>query len=275
MTFDGVNKQNDYTISVPGPISWWSWRPGIRPRNALLIGVPCTLLTLLLALLGLITLIAGIEDSRLPPLQVPGRVLHHSAGTQLSSAQLTIALRGPASIPARVTLAVSTDTFQHVMLTAPVIVSYSQHLHFAYALTYAGQYYPLPGTTVAGNPVGSLALLLAGLLLLPYPALLAHWGWQDFLIERYRREKLATIEAHVVDKQATTKTRAARPGFTGRGSRPWYGLALLPDTIQHVCTFSVNQETYERVHTGTHVNIVYSPHLRYVYTLHSLSSLPT
>ena len=35
-----------------GPISWWSWRPGIRPRNALLIGGSFSLVALLLISLG-------------------------------------------------------------------------------------------------------------------------------------------------------------------------------------------------------------------------------
>lgn len=269
MTFDDqINPKYEKDSDAPGPFSWWSWRPGIQPRNALLIGVPCTLLALLLTLLGLITLIAGIEDSTLPPLQVPGTVLHHSAGTQLSSPQLTIALRGPAPIPAKVTLAVSSGIFQQITLNAPVIVSYSQHLHFAYALVYAGRYYPLPGTTVAGNPVGSAALLLLGLLLLPYPALLAHWGWQDLLIERYRREKLESMTARVVEKRATTRTRVARPGFVGRGSRPWHGLALRPlarDSVRHFSTFSVSEEVWVRIKDGECIKVVYSPHLRYVY----------
>jgi hypothetical protein len=268
MAFDDASMQNDYNIGIPGPISWWSWRPGIQPRNALLLGVPFTLLALLLTLLGLITLVAGIVDSRSSPLLVPGTVRQHNAGSKISSPQLTIALRGPRSIPDTVTLAVSTSTFQHVALNAPVIVSYSQHLHFAYALEYAGRYYTVPGTSVAGNPVGSVALLLLGLIMLPYPILLAHWGWQDLLIERYQREKLSGMEARVVDKRATVKTRAARPGFAGRGSRPWYGLALLPldeHMMQHVSTFSVSEEVWARIKDGECVKVVYSPHLHYVY----------
>ncbi|MBV9257711.1 MAG: hypothetical protein JO215_06805 [Ktedonobacteraceae bacterium] len=254
----------------PGPISWWSWRPGIRPQNALLIGIPFTCIPLLMTLLGLVTLIAGIEDSRSSPLLVPGIVRHRSAGTTTSPPQLTIHLQGPKNIPSDVTLPVSNNTFQQVGMNAGVTVNYSPHLHFAYALDYTGKHYPLPGTTAAGNPVGSVALLLVGLLLLPYPALLSHWGWQDLLVERYRREKLARMTARVVDKRATTRTRTARPGLTGRGTRPWYGLALLridQDTKPRIYTFSVNEEIYRRVQHNTHVNIVYSPHLHYVYSI--------
>jgi hypothetical protein len=224
-----------------------------------------------MVLLGLLTLIAGIEDSMSPPLRIPGIVLRHSEGTKISSPQLTIALRGPKSIPNTVTLTVSESTFQQVTIKAPVIISYSQRLHFAYELEYAGRHYQLPGTTVAGNPPGSLALLLVGLLLLPYPALLTHWGWQDLLIERYQRAKLTRMTARVVDKRATTKTRKAHPGFTGRGSRPWYGLALLPldeEGARHVQTFSVSEEVWARTQANTLVKVTYSPHLRYMYEIH-------
>jgi hypothetical protein len=237
----------------------------------LLLGIPLTLITLLMVLLGLLTLIAGIEDSMSSPLRIPGTVLRHSEGTKISSPQLTIALRGPKSIPNTVTLAISQATFQEVTIKAPVIVSYSQRLHFAYELEYAGRQYPVPGTTAAGNPLGSLALLLVGLLLLPYPALLTHWGWQDLLIERYQRAKLARMTAHVVDKRATARTRTAHPGFTGRGSRPWYGLALLPlgeKGAEHVHTFSVSEEVWSRTLADTRVKVTYSPHLRYMYEVH-------
>ncbi|HEY5005723.1 MAG TPA: hypothetical protein VII61_21350, partial [Ktedonobacteraceae bacterium] len=90
-----------------GPLSWWSWRPGIQPRNALLLGVPLALVTLFMVLLGTFTLIAGIEDSMSPPLRIPGTVLRHSEGTKISPPQLTVTLRGPKSLPATVTLAIS------------------------------------------------------------------------------------------------------------------------------------------------------------------------
>ncbi len=274
MPFDYLTNQNDESSSnAPGPISWWSWRPGIRPQNALLIGIPCTFIALLMLLLGLITLIAGIADSMSPPLLVPGIVRQRNDGTRISPPHLTIHLQGPQGIPSAVTLTVSDSTFQQVRMNATVTVSYSPHLHFAYALDYAGRHYLLPGTTAAGNPVGSIALLLVGLLLLPYPALLAHWGWQDLLIERYKREKLARMTARVVDKRATTNTRMARPGLTGRGTRPWYGLALLPldeNMTRHIYTFSVGEEVWARIQNGIHVEVIYSSHLRYVYSLQQM-----
>ncbi len=258
------------STNTPGPISWWSWRPGIRPQNALLIGIPCTFITLFMTMFGLITLVAGIEDSLSPPLLVPGIVQHKSVGTQISPPQLALHLHAPKGIPSDVTLVVSNSTLQYISVHTAIMVSYSQRLHFAYALDYAGQHYLLPGTTAAGNPVGSSALLLVGLLLLPYPALLTHWGWQDLLIERYKREKIATMQARVVDKRATTTTRTVRPGLTGRGTRPWYGLALLPldhDIKQRIYTFSVNEETWARIRHDAQVKVVYAPNLHYVYSI--------
>lgn len=266
-------------LSAPGPISWWSWRPGIRPQNALLIGIPCTMLALLMAMLGLSTLIAGIEDSMLPPLLVSGIIRHHSAGTQITPPQIILHLQAPAGIPSDVTLAVSQTIWQQVNVNPDntgVTVNYSRHLHFAYALDYAGHHYLLPGTSASGNPFGSIALLLVGLLILPYPALLTHWGWQDLLIERYQREKLTTMRARVVDKHATTRTRTPRPGFTGRGTRSWYGLALLPldhNLPPHVYTFSVNAETWARIQQDTCVKVVYAPHLQYVYTIQAIDGV--
>src|SRR6266700_2641077 len=42
-------------------VSWWSWRPGIKPRNAFIIGGLLSLVALLLLCLGLFILIFGIE----------------------------------------------------------------------------------------------------------------------------------------------------------------------------------------------------------------------
>jgi hypothetical protein len=44
-----------------GPISWWSWRPGIKPRNALLIGGLISCMALLMASIGLIALLSALE----------------------------------------------------------------------------------------------------------------------------------------------------------------------------------------------------------------------
>jgi hypothetical protein len=274
MSFDDqINQNNANSSNTPSPISWWSWRPGIQPQNALLIGIPLAFITLLITIFGLLTLIAGIQDSMSPPLLVPGIVRHRSLATQTSPAQLMLHLHAPNGIPSDVSFVASNYIAQQISINATVTVNYSQHLHFAYALDYAGHHYLLPGTTAAGNPLSSIALLSIGLLLLPYPALLTHWGWQDLLIERYKRDKRATMTARVVDKRNTPTTRTARPGFTGRGTRPWYGLALLPldanRTRRNIYTFSVNEETWTHIRQDTRVKIVYAPHVHYVYSIHT------
>ncbi len=249
-----------------GPISWWSWRPGMKPAYALLLGIPLTLLALLLILLGSFTLIAGIEDSSSRPLQVPGTVA--GRGTATSQPQLTLHLQGIAGIPDRVTLAVPASIARTIPLNAPVVVSYSPRLHFAYALEYAGRRYTVPGVGAAGNPPGSIVFLLLGLLLLPYSALLVHWGWRDLLIERYDRGKLGAMTARVVAMRETTRSR--QPGFAGRGAHLWYGIALLPIeeiASQKVCAFSISEETYRSVRRGTTIRVIYSPHLHHVYTI--------
>jgi hypothetical protein len=261
------NTMKREATDVPtGPISWWSWRPGMKPAYALLLGTPLTILALLLTLLGAITLIAGIEDSFSPPLQVPGTVV--GRGTTTSQPQLTLHLKGSAGIPDRVTLAVPTDLARNMSLNASVVVSYSPRLHFAYALEYAGRRYAVPGVVAAGNPPGSMVFLLLGLLLLPYSALLVHWGWRDLLIERYDRGRLGTMTARVVAMRETTRSR--QPGFAGRGARLWYGIALLPIeeiTNQKIYTFSISEETYRSIRRGTTIKVIYSPHLHHVYTV--------
>jgi hypothetical protein len=47
------------------PISWWSWRPGFKPVNALLIGSLASLPGLLIATAGLFTLVAPLLDHTL------------------------------------------------------------------------------------------------------------------------------------------------------------------------------------------------------------------
>ena len=52
----------------------WHWRPGMRPRIALAIGVLFSVVGLLFVVIGLVSLIAGIQDSHSVPKQVPGVV---------------------------------------------------------------------------------------------------------------------------------------------------------------------------------------------------------
>ncbi len=260
-----MKQEGTGTTNVPAtPISWWSWRPGMRPGNALLLGIPLIFLALLLLLLGAITLSAGIEDSSSPPLQIPATVVGRTLNKSTNQAQLTLRLQKTAGILDKATFTLTDD--RAIPLHASVIVSFSPRLHVAYALEYAGQRYTLQGASAAGNLPGAIVFMLLGLLLLPYPALLVHWGWRDLLIARYERGRLSTIKGRIVALRETTRSR--QPGFAGRGARLWYGIALQPDEEpQKIHTFSISEETYRSLQKGTLVRIIYSPHLHYVYTV--------
>ncbi|HLI90826.1 MAG TPA: hypothetical protein VKV37_19200 [Ktedonobacteraceae bacterium] len=172
-TTNPQNARADY-----GPISWWSWRPGIRPLSALAIGGTISLLALAIVSLGLVTL-------------------------------------------------------------------------------------------AAGERAGAL-LILAGLALLAYPALLARWGWRDLLVERYQRDEIRVFSARVVALRAASSSRKSRSGVMPRGTNSWHGVALLPinsDSTPRALTFSVSEELYRSLREGMQVRIKHSPHLRFVYAL--------
>jgi len=64
-----------------GSFSWWTWRPGIAPIQALLIGLPLILLASLLLAVGLYTLILGIIDGATPPTQLSGVAISYSSSS--------------------------------------------------------------------------------------------------------------------------------------------------------------------------------------------------
>ena len=90
-------------------------------------------------------------------------------------------------------------------------MDYSQRLHFPYALESGGQRYLLLGTSSAGNPFGSVALVLLGLVIFPYPAFLVFWGWGDL-----QAQSGDTMTARVVGLRSSKQVRAPQPGITSR-----------------------------------------------------------
>ena len=68
-----LQQRNEYNTQDTAAISWWSWRPGIKPRNALVFGGLLSFLALLLIGSGLLTLIVGIVDASSPPVKSRGR----------------------------------------------------------------------------------------------------------------------------------------------------------------------------------------------------------
>jgi hypothetical protein len=71
-------QQHTYTTHDPDSITWWSWQPGIKPRNAVFVGWLITLLALLLGSIGLVTLVLGIMDNASALLQLPGIGASHT-----------------------------------------------------------------------------------------------------------------------------------------------------------------------------------------------------
>ena len=301
----GAAAAQDHQTHDPDSITWWSWRPGIKPRNAVFIGGLITLLALLLGSVGLITLVLGIMDNASAPLQLPGIVEGHSVNNLDGFPRLRITIKDrlhAVGFPAMVSPVVSKVAFHAIHDGDSILLDYSPRLHFLYALESAGRYYMLPGVSMADNPIGSVALLLLGVTLAPYPALLTLWGLRDLRSAHGRRNGCCMMTARVVGKRAAARTttrsppqrslRSAyqssrgsdnRPGLTPRLSRSWYGVALdpvEPSSVAHCChpersegslvgvmTFGINYETYRSVDEGMLVRIVYSAHLHYVYEL--------
>ncbi len=264
-----LQQRNEYNTQ-DNAISWWSWRPGIKPRNALVFGGLLSFLGLLLIASGLLTLIVGIVDASSPPVQIPGTVTGHSTNALDRLPHLTIRLH--ASGFPEVSPAVPQSISQTIHDGDPVLVDYSPRLHFLYALDYAGQRYSLPGTSASGNPLGSLALLLIGIVLLPYPALLTRWGWLDLHAKYGKRHRgQCTMIARVIALRSTQQAhRVNRPGLTPRFSGSWYGVALQPlnsPDSDEIRTFSIQQKTYQQLHKGSTVEIIFSSQLRYVYSI--------
>ena len=267
------------------PISWWSWRPGIRPRNALLIGTAFSLVALLFISLGAVILAFSIVDSVSPAITVPGIVTHHTIAGLDNAYYLTLRLQTP-GFPTSVSAAVSAGAYHTIDDGDHILAEYSPMLHVLNALDSVGQHgqqgqhsqhYVLPNSGAGGILLGAVALLLLGMLLLPYPAILAHWGWRDLYANRHSQQGTLQISGTIVALRAADETQMRRPGLIPRrGVRTWYGVAVLPikstENTKHsgairVVTFAINQETYQTIEEGTEVTITCSPHLHYVYSL--------
>lgn len=261
------------------PISWWSWRPGIRPRSAMLIGWPIAFVALAMLCFGLFTLLLGILDTGAPPLRVSGIVADHGSNI-IGQQYVDIRLDAP-GFPSVVAPTVTPAQSRAMHKGDAIVAEYSPHLRALYALEDGGQIYLLPGAGVTNALFGAAALLLFGLLLFPYPAILASWGWRDLLAESGRLGARYRARACVAGLRAASKDLGAsmrRPGLTSRFSRSsWCGVALVPldaslHERQRLVTFSISHETWERLREGDVVEIVYAPHLHYVYRLERVTA---
>ena len=250
------------THKVGSALSRWRWRPGMKPRVALNVGVLFSVVGLLFVFTGLVSLIAGIMDSNSPPQRVPGVVIGYTTNflDNLPHVIMRVEKEGGTTTIAP---AVSGVTAQALHTGDHVILDYSQRLHFLYALESRGQRYQLPGTSSAGNPLGSVALMLLGLVIFPYPAFLALWGWRDLQAQRGY-----TMTARILGLRSSKQTRSLQPGLTSRMFRSSYTVTLVPadtSTFREGVTFVIKEEIYRSLREGMVVEVAYSPHLHHVY----------
>lgn len=246
-------------------VSWWSWRPSLKPWRALALGGLLTLLALFLLANGLSLLVAGILDSVTSPLGIPGVVSGHSKNVT-GSPQLTIHFH-QTHFPSQIILAVSPAAASLADSTT-VTVDYGPHLHLPYALVSGNHSYALPGTSPLGNLLETLALLAFGLILLPYPLLLAYWGWSDL-----RAEQMCQTTATVIALRAARQTTTRTPGLVPRSTGTWHGVALRidhsanePDKAAPLI-FGIQQGLYQQLRPGYRVQVSYSPCLHHLYKL--------
>ena len=262
-----AQNQNNDAAQDSASVSWWSWRPGIKPRNAVIFGGLLAVLGLLLTGIGLFTLIVGIVDADSSPIQIPGTVMEHTTGALDSLPHLTIRLREHGN--PEISPAVSQSASKAISDGDAILLDYSPRLQFLYALDFAGHRYNLPGSSAGGNPANSLALLLIGLVLFPYPALLTRWGWLDMHANHGDQVGgTSTIIATVVALRSTQQVRRTnRPGLTPRFSGSWYGVALQPLNSDEIRTFSIREQAYPLLRENTIVEVAFSPQLHYVYSI--------
>ncbi len=131
--------------------SWWSWRPGIRPGRALLIGVPLMFVAFFFALAGIYSLFAIIIDSNSPPTRIPAIVTGYTSSILDNQPHLSIRLQqngGSRTITPAITAAQRLAIHSGDLVT----LDYSPRLRYLYALEDRGQRYNLPG----GSPLSNL-----------------------------------------------------------------------------------------------------------------------
>jgi hypothetical protein len=257
-------------------LSWWSWRPGIRPGRALLIGIPLALVGVFFIVAGIYSVISILIDSNSPPTRVPGEVTGYTSSILDNQTHLSISLQRNGR-SATVTPAITAEEQRVIHRGDAVTLDFSPHLGYLYALEDHGQRYTLPGGSPLDNLFGSIALTLVGLLFFPYPFLLAVWGWYDL------RQPAVTLRGRVVGLRTSQRTplarqrRATHPGLTPRLRRAWHGMALeTPATAsqQDIVTFAIGEEQHKALSEGQDIEVLYSPHLHYVYAIRPVSSDP-
>jgi hypothetical protein len=249
-------------------VSWWSWRPGIKPRIALCIGSLITCIALIFTTIGLLSLVFGILDSVSSPLRLSGIVINHSINAIDGQTNLLVSIHAT-DFPPHVSVTTDKSIAQTVHDGASIVLDYTPHLHVLLALESAGQHFPIQNGGLFSIFLGTFTLLLLGLAMLPYPALLTSWAWHD-LYGRKPDSRQRTLTGKVIALREAIPKRANRPGLSPRPTRTWYGVALAPldaSAEQPVLTFAIPQDMYKALREGEIVRITYSSHIHYVYKL--------
>ncbi|MGH2494112.1 MAG: hypothetical protein ACRDIV_05350 [Ktedonobacteraceae bacterium] len=263
------NRRQTGQQSDANSFSWWSWRPGIRPGRALLLGVPLLFLAFFFVLAGIYSLVSIIIDSNAPPTRIAGVVTGYTTSILDNQPHLSIHLQrnGRSST---ITPAITPTEQRAIHIGDAVVLDYSPRLAYLYALEDHGQRYALPGGSPLSNLFAAIALIPLGLLFLPYPLFLTVWGWRDLhQPEMMMRGKVVGLRNSQRTRQAQSR-RATHPGLTPRIGRAWYGVALAPldsTSQQEITTFAIREEQYKSLHEGQMVQLRYSPHLHYVLSI--------
>ena len=249
--------------------SWWSWRPGIRPGRALLLGIPLVFVAFFFVLAGIYSLFSIIIDSNAPPTRIAGVVTGYTASILDNQPHLSIRLQrnGRSS---SITPAITAAEQRAIHVGDVVTLDYSPRLGYLYALEDNGQRYDLPGGSPLSNLFTSIVLIPLGLLFLTYPLLLTVWGWHDL------RQPGVILRGKIVGLRDSQRTRQAQPrrtthpGLTPRIGRAWYGVALAPldsTSQEEITTFAIGEAHYKGLRAGLVVQVTYSPHLHHVFSI--------
>jgi hypothetical protein len=252
--------------------SWWSWRPGIKPVHALLIGIPLMCVGFFFILAGVYSTTSIISDSNSPPFRIPGLVTGYTSSILDNQTHLSIHLQRNGR-SGSITPAITPVEQRVIHSGDAVTLDYSPRLGYLYALEDHGHRYDLPGGSPLSGLFAAIALIPVGLLFFPYPLLLTRWGWCDL------RQPTITVRGRVIGLRASQRARPLQgrrpvhPGLTPRIGRAWYGMAIAsPAPRQDIVTFAIREEQHKGLREGQAVEVVYSPHLRHVYRIQPITS---
>ena len=252
--------------------SWWSWRPRLKPQYALALGGILAFNGLILSCAGLFLLFFCIWDDLSPLQTAPVTILSHHPGHPPS-----LSLASPDLAPSSLAeILVPQSAYDALKDGSSVNLIYTQHLQVPLSLQSTQYTYPLTETSILESPFNALVLLLPGLLLFSYPALLTRWAWRDLFIERFLPKDILSLHAEVVGKRTLTPGLQQQRRARLLNGQAWYGVALRPAQPigkQTILIFQIDGTHFSTLQEGDWLFLRYSPHLHYVYSLTASSSI--